>query len=69
MGQVLPGSATTTEAVRPLRGKELWLKVGDGGIGWHIKALLTRRRSRREKDTPQDEGYGCRVSCADRIFT
>jgi hypothetical protein len=37
---------------------ELSLKVGDGGIGWHIKALLTRRSSRREKDMPHDEGYG-----------
>ena len=27
-------------------GAELSLKVGDGEIGWHIKALLTRRRSR-----------------------
>ena len=26
--------------------RELWLKVGDGEIGWHIKALLTRRSSR-----------------------
>ena len=25
---------------------ELSLKVGDGEIGWHIKALLTRRSSR-----------------------
>ena len=31
MGQVLPGSATTTEEVRPLPGKELWLKV-DGAV-------------------------------------
>ena len=35
---------------------ELSLKVGDVGIGWHIKALLTRRSSRREKDMPHDEG-------------
>ena len=42
--------------------KELSLKVGDGEIGWHIKALLARRRSLREKDMPHDEGYGCRVS-------
>lgn len=49
--------------------EELSLKVGDGGIGWHIKALLTRRSSRREKDMPHDEGYGCRVSRARRIFT
>ena len=35
----------------PLRWiEELSLKVGDEGIGWHIKVLLTRRRSRREKD-------------------
>ena len=32
---------------------ELCLKLGDGGIGWHIKALVTRRRSRSEKDMPQ----------------
>ena len=44
--------------------RERWLKVGDGGIGWHIKALLTRRSSRREKDMRHDEGYGCRVSRA-----
>ena len=43
-------------------------KVGDGEIGWQMKALLTRRSSRREKDMPHDEGYGCRVSRADRIF-
>ena len=47
---------------------ELWLKVGDGEVGWHIKALLTRRSSRREKDMPHDEGYGCRVSRTRRIF-
>jgi hypothetical protein len=51
-----------------LTGVELSLKVGDGGIGWHIKALLTRRSSRREKDMPHDEGYGCRVSRARRVF-
>ena len=48
--------------------EELSLKVGDGGIGWHIEALFTRRSSRREKDMPHDEGYGCRVSRARRIF-
>lgn len=48
---------------------ELSLKVGDGEIGWHIKALLTRRSSRREKDMLHDEGYGCRVSRARWIFT
>jgi hypothetical protein len=47
---------------------ELSLKVGDGEIGWHIKALFTRRSSRREKDMPHDERYGCRVSRARRIF-
>ena len=33
---------------RTVQIEELCPKVGDGGIGWHIKALLTRRRSRRE---------------------
>jgi len=51
----------TTHADRPQvevceLGQELSLKVGDGGIGWHIKALLTRRSSRRERDMPHDEG-------------
>ena len=49
--------------------KELSLKVGDGEIGWHIKALFTRRSSRREKDMPHDEGYDCYVSRTRRIFT
>jgi hypothetical protein len=49
--------------------EELSLKVGDGEIGWHIKALFTRRSSRREKDMPHDERYGCRVSRARRIFS
>jgi hypothetical protein len=68
------GIITTTSSFPPLVMKdkliaqELSLKVGDGGIGWHIKALLTRRSSRREKDMPHDEGYGCRVSRARRVF-
>ena len=32
-------------------------KVGDGVIGWHIMAVLTRRDSRREKDMPHERRY------------
>ena len=48
---------------------ELSLEVGDGRIGGHIKALLTRRSSRRETDMPHHEGYGCSVWHANLIFT
>ena len=56
------------KAGQTVKKNELSLKVGDRGIGWHIKALLTRRSARREKDMPHDEGYGGRVSRARRIF-
>jgi hypothetical protein len=39
--------AEKTLLIQPLT--ELSLKVGDGGIGWHFKALFTRRSSRRER--------------------
>ena len=61
-------STARLEQIKRQLTEELSLKVGDGEIGWHIKALFTRRSSRREKDIPHDEGYGCRVSRADRIF-
>ncbi len=32
-------------------------KVGDGVIGWHIMAVLTRRDSQREKDMPHERRY------------
>ena len=46
LAQQIPADEALALLAGQRHERELWLKVGDGGIGWHIKALLTRRRSR-----------------------
>ena len=75
LGRLAPTAASsmsvttaTCASKRPARRLSNYRQKLVTGIGQHINALLMRRSSRREKDMPHDEGYGCRVLGTRRIF-